>query len=144
MKFANNVDKHKISNKFEYQPDRNIDLRDTCPFVPTNKYIRPCPEQSLFSFDWMFMKVAKSITSQTSSNSIKIRLFAFLIRLCPEHRLCILYPILMTLADKQAWNQFHKIAKQELRLKFFLKWKAWATIIVIVTGFTDNTRALRR
>ena len=71
MKFANNVHRHKISNKFEFQPDRNIDLRDACPFVPKNKYIRPCPEQSLFSFDWMFMKVADNLKKHNISDKFE-------------------------------------------------------------------------
>ena len=33
MRLADNVDSHKISDEFEFRPDRNIDFRVTCPLV---------------------------------------------------------------------------------------------------------------
>ena len=34
MKVADNLDRHKISNEFEFRPDRTIDFGVTCPLVP--------------------------------------------------------------------------------------------------------------
>ena len=36
MRLADNQDRHKISNKFEFRPDRTSDLGVTCPLVPKN------------------------------------------------------------------------------------------------------------
>ena len=60
MKLADNPDRHRISDEFEFQPDWTIDFEVTCPLVP-KKHIPPCPEHSLFSFDWIFMKVADNL-----------------------------------------------------------------------------------
>ena len=34
MKLADNMDRHKISDEFEFPPDRTIDFGNTCPLGP--------------------------------------------------------------------------------------------------------------
>ena len=34
MKLADNMDMHKLSDEFEFRPDRTIDFGVTCPLVP--------------------------------------------------------------------------------------------------------------
>ena len=36
MKLAGNMDMHKISDEFEFRPDRTIDFGVTCPLVQKN------------------------------------------------------------------------------------------------------------
>ena len=37
ISLADNLDRHTISNDFEFRPDRTIDFGVTCPLVPKNK-----------------------------------------------------------------------------------------------------------
>ena len=80
MKLADNPDRPKISDEFDFKPDWNIDFGITCPLVQKQlqqQHIPPCPEHSLFSFDWIFMKVADNlarIKSRAGSKSGKITL----------------------------------------------------------------------
>ena len=34
MRLADNLDRHRVSDEFEFQPDQNIDFGVTCPLVP--------------------------------------------------------------------------------------------------------------
>ena len=80
MKLADNPDKYKISNEFDFQPDWTIAFGVTCPLMQkktTNKqqqqqqqqkkHIPPCPENSLFSFGWIFTKIADNLVRQVRS-----------------------------------------------------------------------------
>ena len=37
MKIGDNLDRHKISDKFEFRQDRTIHFEVTCPWVPKKK-----------------------------------------------------------------------------------------------------------
>ena len=63
MKLADNMDRHKILDEFKFRPVRTIVFGVTCHLVPKNTIILPCPEHSLFSFHWIFMKVADNVDS---------------------------------------------------------------------------------
>ena len=56
MKLADNMDRHKISDEFEFPPDRTIDFGVTCPFVP--KTLIFTLVRSIACFNCNFMKLA--------------------------------------------------------------------------------------
>ena len=61
MKVADNLDIHKISDKFELRQNRTIHFGVTCPCVPRQNLLDLCSEHSLFSFYWMFMRLADNL-----------------------------------------------------------------------------------
>ena len=75
MKLADNPDRNKISDwsdKFEFLSDWTIDC-SYLPFSVEKTHILPCPEHSLFSFDWIFMKVADNLDRHKLSDKIEFR-----------------------------------------------------------------------
>ena len=51
MKLADNMERHKVSDEFEFRPDQTVDLGVTCPLVQKKKHIRPYPEYRRISFN---------------------------------------------------------------------------------------------
>ena len=60
-KLADNLDRQKISNDFVFPARLGCWPWSHLPLSAENLPIRPCPEHRLFSFDWIFMKVADSL-----------------------------------------------------------------------------------
>ena len=73
MKLAHSLDKYNISGKFAFRPDRTTGSGVTCPLVPKQTYIRTWPEHSLFSSDWIFMKVADNLDRHKISDKFESR-----------------------------------------------------------------------
>ena len=61
MRPADNLDRHKDLDEFEFWPDQMNDLGVTCPLVPKKKHIRHRLEHSLLSFNWKFRKLADNL-----------------------------------------------------------------------------------
>ena len=59
---CSNEDMHKISDKFEFRPDRTTDYRVSCPWAPKKFPIdlqwENAVHASSFIFDWIIIKVA--------------------------------------------------------------------------------------
>ena len=62
MKRVDNLDRHKISDEFEFRPHRTIDSRVTYPFEPEKKkHIRPCAEHSLATLLYLLWSYTRLI-----------------------------------------------------------------------------------
>ena len=112
MKVADNLDRHKISNKFEFWSDRTIDFGVTCPLTPKHPIYNL--ERSLLSFNWNFVKLADNLDGQKILDEFKFwsdrtidfgELYFPLsakkthIRPCPNHSLFNFDCIFMKIAD---------------------------------------------
>ena len=128
MKLADNTDRHKISDEFEFQPDWTIDFGVTCPLVPKNPvfhHVRSTACLVLIGSLWKLQITCTGITSRTHSNSGKVRLFSLeLLDLeCQKKkkknivdfvwsvaRLCNFYPICKKLVNKyDRYKTFNKL-----------------------------------
>ena len=61
MKIADNLDIHKISEKIELRTNRTIHFGVSCPCVPRQNLFNLCLEHRLFSFYWIFMRLADNL-----------------------------------------------------------------------------------
>ena len=73
MKLTDNLDMHKILDEFEFRPVRAIGFGVPCTLVQKIPNIRPCLEHNLFSFDWIFMRVADNLGRHRLSYEFEFR-----------------------------------------------------------------------
>ena len=71
MRLVDNMDRHKISNEFEFRSDRTTDFGVTCPLVLKKTHMPPCPEHSLLSFIRNFMKLADNLDKHKISDEFE-------------------------------------------------------------------------
>ena len=99
MKLADNMDRHKILDEFEFRPDRTIDFWVTCPLVQKNPIfdlVRSIACLVLMETLWNLQIIWTGINSRMCSNFVKIRLF-FLecqkthIRFCSKSVTCVIF-----------------------------------------------------
>ena len=73
MKVADNLDMHKISDKFELHPDWIIDSGFTCPLVSKNTIYDLVRSIACLVFYWIFMKVADNLDRHKISDEFECR-----------------------------------------------------------------------
>ena len=71
MRLAGNLHRHKISEEFEFRPDRTIDFEVTCYIVPKSAIFDLV--WSIVFFAWIFMKVADNLDRQKISEEFEFR-----------------------------------------------------------------------
>ena len=102
MKLADTLDKHKISEEFEFRPDRIINYWVTCACAenPIFDLVRTIACLVLTGSLW---KLLTGITSRMSSTIHFRKTCPWVqkyIKLCPEHSLCNFHSIFVKLANK--------------------------------------------
>ena len=131
--------RHKISNEFEFLPDRNIDFRVTCSLVPTpTPPIQPCPEHSLFSFDWIFMKFADNLDRHKNSRRVQILAGSDLNHFgvtvltleCKQNTFDFVQSVACVIFIQSLWN----LQINRTGIKYSKSWK-WATLHFLLWSY---------
>ena len=74
MKTADNLDIHKISDKFGLRQNRTIHFGVTCPCMPRQNLFDFSLEHSLFRFYWISMRLADNLHRQKVWDRFEFRL----------------------------------------------------------------------
>ena len=147
MKVADNMDRHKISDEFEFQPDRTLDFWVTCPLVQ---------KKNIFDLVWSIACLVLTeslwnlqitwtgIKSWMCSKSGKIRLLT-LEFFCPWVPKNPIFDFVLSVACviciQSLWNL--QINMTDIRIFSKLDWATWHYLLWSYMPLIASTLGLR-
>ena len=102
-KLADNRDRHKILDEFEFRPDQTIYFGVTCPLVPINAIFGLVQSVACF---WLKGAAWTGMKSGTSSNSAKIRIFTLVLLALECQKPNIIFYIVQSIISLLIFIQF--------------------------------------